>query len=296
MPQQVFRLQYLSDIHLEFHDKKNLGRISSEMFVKPVADYLALCGDIGMPERPGMLTFLKFCSENFKEVYWIPGNHEFYNYGQKKKATVQEKLELCERICDGFKNIHFMNRTVRQVPGWNLRIAGCTMWTEIRPEDDMKVIMSMNDVRQIYKSADTRIYPEDIREWHTRDKAWLDGEIARALTAQEDMIVLTHHLPSHKLIHPKYEGHPLNFCFAANLEQLVRVPVRGWLCGHSHTACEIQINGITCALNPRGYPGEDDTGFSREKVLEITCDYDESACDSCDSGDAECDDSSCDAR
>ena len=94
------------------------------------------------------------------------------------------------------------------------------------------------------------------------------------------MIVLTHHLPTYTLIHPKYEGHPLNYCFATNLEEMIQSPIRGWLCGHSHTASEVEINAVKCALNPFGYPGEPNTGYSREKVLEITCDsYDECCSD-----------------
>jgi len=281
MTKQTFRLQYASDLHLEFHDRKNQGNIPCEMFLKPVAGYLALCGDIGFPERPALQTFLSWCSRNFKEVYWLPGNHEFYNGGLPKKSTVSQKLDLCERLCDGFKNVHFMHRKVRQVPGWNLRIAGCTMWTELPPEHDTKAILGMNDVRQIYISEGENAMPEDMREWHTKDKEWLTNEIEKAGKAQEDLIVLTHHLPSYKLIHPKYEGHPLNFCFAVNLEKMMVSPVRGWLCGHSHTACEVEINGVKCGLNPFGYPGEGGSGYSREKTLEITCDsHDESACDS----------------
>lgn len=292
MAPSTFRLQYVSDLHLEFHDRKNNGNIPCEMFVKPSAEYLALCGDIGFPERPALLTFLSWCSRNFKEVYWLPGNHEFYNGGLEKKSTHAEKLELCQRLCDGFKNVHFMFRKVRQVPGWNLRIAGCTMWTRIEPEDDMKVLMGMNDVRQIYVDEGENAMPDDFRRWHAEDKAWLADEISRAEKAQESMIVLTHHLPSYKLVHRKYEGHPLNFCFAVNLEEMMKSPVRGWLCGHSHTGCEVEINGVKCGLNPFGYPGEPSTSFNREKVLEITCEsHDDSACDLCDeSCFGECDD------
>lgn len=279
---QTFRLQYASDIHLEFHDRKGSGNIPCEMFLKPVAPYLALCGDIGFPELPALLTFISWCSSKFKEVYWVPGNHEFYNFGLEKKATRDEKLAMCQKICDGFRNVHFMHRKVRQVPGWNVRIAGCTMWTQLDPENDMRVIQGMNDVRQIFVENEKNAMPNDFRHWHDDDREWLADEISRATVAQESMIVLTHHLPSYKLIHSKYQGHPLNFCFATDLEQMMKPPVRGWLCGHSHTSSEIKINGVQCGLNPFGYPGESDSGYSREKVLDITCDsHDELPCDSC---------------
>ncbi len=156
------------------------------------------------------------------------------------------------------------------------------MWTELPPEHDTKAILGMNDVRQIYISEGENAMPENMRRWHAEDKAWLADQIEKAGKAQEDLIVLTHHLPSYKLIHPKYEGHPLNFCFAANLEEMMKSPIRSWLCGHSHTGCEVEIKGVKCGLNPFGYPGEGGSGYSRERVLEITCDYDECSCDECD--------------
>lgn len=277
---ETFRLQYVSDLHLEFHDRHNHGNIPCEMFVKPSAEYLALCGDIGWPEKAALATFLSWCSRNFKEVYWVPGNHEFYTKSLEKRSTVAEKIEMCEKLCDTFKNVHFMYRKVRQVPGWNLRIVGCTMWTHLDPENDVKTILGMNDVRQIFES-EKNASPDFFREWHETDKAWLAQETKKARTAQEDMIVLTHHLPSYKLIHPKYEGHPLNYCFATNLEEMMESPIRAWLCGHSHTACEVEINGVKCGLNPSGYPGEEGSGFSRTKLLEITCDSYDECCDDC---------------
>jgi hypothetical protein len=289
MGKQTFRLQFASDLHLEFHDRHDAGNIPCEMFLKPSAEYLALCGDIGWPERPALAKFLSWCSRNYKEVYWVPGNHEFYTGGKGIYSTAAEKLEMCEKLCDGFKNVHFMYRKVRQVPGWNLRIVGCTLWTELNPEKDMKTLFGMNDARKILSSEGTQAGLDFFRDWHEKDKAWLTEETRKARTAQEDMIVLTHYLPTYKLIHPKYEGHPLNYCFATNLEEMIQSPIRGWLCGHSHTACEVEINGIKCALNPFGYPGEPNTLYSREKVLEITCDsYDEYSCDECSCG--ECDD------
>lgn len=286
MIKRLFRLQYVSDMHLEFHDRLNRGNVHTQMFIVPDAPYLALCGDIGFPERPALQAFLATCSKCFKEVFWVPGNHEFYNFGLDKKATYEEKLEMCEKICDGFKNVHFMHRKVRQIPGWNLRIAGCTLWSKLDPANDFKVLRGMNDVRQIYTAPGKNAEPNDFRRWHQQDKEWLTEQIRLAAVAQEDLIVLTHHMPTFELIHPKYKDHPLNFCFASNLEQMIQPPVRAWLCGHSHAPNEVSINGIPCSLNPHGYPGESVTTINRQKILELKCDSYASPCDSC--GQYEC--------
>jgi hypothetical protein len=76
-------------------------------------------------------------------------------------------------------------------------------------------------------------------------------------------------LPTQHLVHEKYKGHPLNVCFATNLDFLIQYPVRAWLCGHSHTGNEVRVNNVLCALNPGGYPGEHETQLDRERILTV---------------------------
>lgn len=273
------RIQFASDLHLEFHDKKNTGSISPQMFLKPVGDILALCGDIGYPDRPAFETFLKWCSESFRYVVFLAGNHEFYNFGLSKKLNVQEKLDLCDQIARQFQNVYFLHRRAVQFPEWNLRILGCTLWTEIHPEDDKLFVTYMNDARQILVNG-RPASPDLFRSWHEEDRDWLDHEIDQAKSDGVEVVVLTHHLPSYKMINPKYHGNIMNFCFASNQEPLIRSPVRAWLCGHSHTANEVKISGIPCCINPFGYPQEPGTGYSRERVIEITCDSRDESYDS----------------
>lgn len=267
----TFRIQFASDLHLEFHDKNQSGSIPYGMFLKPVADYLALCGDIGIPEKPALTSFLKWCSDHFRAVFWIPGNHEFYIYKNPQPLSIPEKLSLCEEIARQFPNVHFLHRRSVEIPEWNLRILGCTFWTEIDPINDSLLLHGMNDVRQIFLAPGKNAMPNDFRRMHEADKAWLSNQLQKAADEDKGCVVLTHHLPTYKLIHEKYHGHPMNFCFASDQEQMIQSPVRGWLCGHSHTGNSVLVNGIPCCLNPYGYPGEPGTNYNREKVLEFIC-------------------------
>lgn len=87
------KLQYVSDIHLETHNNNT----STELFktiLKPSAPYLALCGDIGYPGAPLYESFLKYCSDNFEHVFYVAGNHEYYNDSKaikylKNKASIE---------------------------------------------------------------------------------------------------------------------------------------------------------------------------------------------------------------
>lgn len=70
LPQKTVKLQFCSDIHVEF---------GTEGFLKPEAPFLALLGDIGLTAESDYRTYLLKQSEKFEKVFVIAGNHEFYN-------------------------------------------------------------------------------------------------------------------------------------------------------------------------------------------------------------------------
>lgn len=70
----VFTLQYASDLHLEM-----LKTIPDNLIV-PSAPYLALLGDIASPFKPHYYNFLAQMSQQFRMVFIIAGNHEYYGH------------------------------------------------------------------------------------------------------------------------------------------------------------------------------------------------------------------------
>ena len=66
-------IQIASDIHLEFP-----GTYDIMTKVEAKSAVLALCGDIGWPNKPDYIKFLKEMSNKFKYVIVIAGNHEVY--------------------------------------------------------------------------------------------------------------------------------------------------------------------------------------------------------------------------
>lgn len=262
-------LQYISDIHLECHDKQDKGSLSPEIFLKPVAPYLALCGDVGIPELKAYTVFLEWCSQRWKHIFLVAGNHEYYNFRLRTKATLDEKKKLLEDISSKFPNVHFLDCNSYWLQEEKIHILGCTLWTYIHDSTLEMASESMNDYKQIYGESEENVVPEDIREIHCMEREWLESELEAIRAKGEKCIVLTHHLPSFQLIHEKYDGHPLNSCFATNLHPLIRDPVCVWLCGHSHTGKDLHINQVFCSLNPFGYPGEGVETKNREKVVEI---------------------------
>ena len=264
-----FQLQYVSDIHLEMHDKHNEGQITPHMFVQPAAPYLALCGDIGIPELKAYERFLEYCSQGWKDVFVIAGNHEFYTYRCRVKQDIATKTSLIESICKKFPNVHFLNCGTFDIAETNLRILGCTLWSDTSMGDRFKILMGMNDARQIYWKGDEPFLPEHMTSIHFQHKAWLQEQVEKAKEQNVRLIVLTHYLPSYDLIAEKYQGHPLNMCFASECEDLFQNPVEAWICGHSHTGIVKNMKGVLCCMNPFGYPGEKVDTRNMRKVLEL---------------------------
>ena len=262
-----FQLQYISDIHLEHHDKNNEGYLVPSMFLKPSASYLALCGDIGNPDLPTYEALLRWCSKSYKLVFLVAGNHEFYNYRSSQKSDMDTRLQKIRTMCSAYNNIIFLNRDTYYLPEYNLRILGCTLWSDTSSGDEEKIIMYMNDARNILVDGETPFLPTKMTELHHIDRDWINDELAKAREKNESVIVLTHYLPSYQLIHEKYQGHPLNMCFASNCEDLLQEPVKVWICGHSHTGMKVNLFGVQCLMNPYGYPGERVETRKRDEVV-----------------------------
>jgi hypothetical protein len=262
-------LQYISDIHLEFHDKHNKGALQPDMFVKPVAPYLVLAGDIGIPDLESYRVFLSWCSTKWSHVFLIAGNHEFYNVRCPVKTDMRTKKELIQRICEPLPNVHFLDCSSYYIPEANVRILGCTLWSDVPDCVYEKAITYMNDARQILHLKDVPFTPWIQSEQHVREKQWLNQEIHKCELTNERCLVVTHYLPSFELIHEKYKGSPLNVCFASDCDDLFRPPVVAWICGHTHTGMKIPIHGIPCCINPYGYPHESVDTRNREAVLNV---------------------------
>lgn len=201
-----FRLQYISDLHLEYRQKMPL--------VQPKTNYLALLGDIGYPNQKNYQDFLKYCSAFWDQVLLISGNHEYF----PKKYSKQEIDDIILNLASKYHNVHFLNNTGCLLE--NYLVLGTTLWS--------------NNVDEPW-----------IQKEHQKSVAWLETR----LTSKRNTIVLSHYLPSYRLIVPKYRQHPRPHRYASVLDHLFRPPLIAWLCGHSHCQYETTINDIYCGIN-----------------------------------------------
>jgi predicted phosphohydrolase len=228
------KIQYISDIHLEFYEEV------LQINIIPSAPILCLLGDISYPNDKSYDLFLNWASKNYEKIFIISGNHEYYS-----KLSYSEINEIIKQKVSKYENITFLNNKIEEYQGYTF--IGCTLWSNIpqhlnnynlEPYNDFKKIKDMNREKYNYL--------------HTIDVKFLEENIKK----YNNIICLTHHLPSNELVHYIYKNSP-NFMFATDLNYLIDSKhIKVWLCGHSHKGNTKIINDVLCSLNPFGYPYE----------------------------------------
>ena len=209
-----------------------------------------LAGDMTEFSKAGteLLKHFRCLCIRFKEVIFVPGNHEYY-------GTHIGTLEL--KIRKGMADVD--NFTILQggeyVTRGDTRIIGATMWSDTSSvEYDAQTMM--NDYKYIRIGPDRERWKYRLKPMHTTKIHYADVKaINEALKDYEgDSIVITHHAPSIHSLDRRYEGSVLNPAYATDIE-LDKWP-NYWIHGHIHRACSYIHNGCNVRCNPGGYPTE----------------------------------------
>ena len=244
------KIRILSDLHLEF------GSIEITKLPEDKETILILAGDIHVGMR-GCKFVDKMC-EQFKEVIYILGNHEFYHNhyetildNWKYVAKNKHNLHVLEDDYVIFEDVLFM---------------GGTMWTDVNEGDWLTVRSTkrgMNDFNviqgfDIHKSM----------EMHYKTKCYFTDVVK--LFPDHKVVAITHHLPVKECISPAFVGHPLNPGFVStDLEYLLK-DVDLWVYGHTHLGADLAVGDTRLVCNPRGYQGyEHTTDYDDTFTVEI---------------------------
>lgn len=236
-------VRYISDIHLEHWKDPSLLR---EKIIPGSCDVLILAGDIGNPRKPHFMEFFDWISANFKKTFYVMGNHEYYS----ETAKMEETEKSIELVLKFIPNVTLLNRGVEVYEGY--QFIGTTMWSLVKDHR-----YKINDIISI-PDLDIPRY----NEIHLAEREFLKGELEKDLPpgGEKGRIIITHHLPTEKLISPEYKGSPYNQWFAANLDDLFeKGNIKAWFYGHTHTPLPpegVEIDGVTFYCNPLGYPHE----------------------------------------
>lgn len=239
-------IQVLSDIHSEMMTiddaKVFCDKILTPSLTEKQVD-VVLAGDIGNPYMDSYKYILEHCSSIYRRVFICTGNHEYYH-----SMSVDYIDYQITKLCNLYDNVYFLNKQTYEFD--DIVILGCTLWTFIPNEFKHVVTESMNDYNYI---PDFNVYEQN--KLHEKHVNWLKSEIEQIKTNKK-LIVVTHHLPTFKLIDDMYKNSNLNHAFAnTDCDDLFK-SVDYWVCGHTHIYANIVIDDCTLIVNPIGYPDE----------------------------------------
>jgi predicted phosphodiesterase len=236
---RLMRLNILSDLHL------SLGTMP---IPSNDADVVILAGDIARPKAAA-----SWASSFTKPVLYVLGNHEFYG------STIVGAVDELTRLCAG-TSIRVLDNDEAIIDG--VRFLGTTLWTDFllfgegekRLEGIREAVSSMYDFSKIRagKGGEDNFTPAHSAALFERNARWLEGKLAEPYAGPT--VVITHHAPSPKSIHPRFADSLLNACFVSDAERLIDGRLaRLWIHGHTHDSFDYVLNGTRVVCNPRGY-------------------------------------------
>lgn len=243
------RIQYSSDVHLEFDSK--LGK---HFFVSPNADVIVFAGDIHTNPASLAKFFGRIRRQGYdKPIIYVFGNHEIYNHEfHEIKKEYKEKLKDLVTVLDN---------ELAVIDG--VSFLGTCLYSDLsNPLDAVAAVQCVTDFR-VVKYGDHRLLPKDWTEEHRRAVAWLEEALA---AASSPTVVVTHFAPSKQLTAPQFKASRSNAAFSTELYYLIKkYSPKLWIYGHDHNRAQDRRIGTTRVIcNQWGYKHE---GFLRETIL-----------------------------
>ena len=283
-----------SDLHLEFE--------TLELNNTEGADVLVLSGDICLAKDLAFketirsekwMEFFTHCSQQFKDVIYIMGNHEHY-HGDFAKSYDQLKGALAD-----LTNIHVLEKEF--ITFGDVTFICGTLWTDMNKEDpntlygirgymnDYRIIDNSNNPvhfkKAIYKKDENGNYvtekvgeinttifdhyefdtrpskfsPEDSLVEHKAMLKLID-EVTKDMVS-EKFVIVGHHAPSKLSTKPKYQGDVMvNGAYSSDLSDFIldRPMIKVWTHGHTHDTFDYMIGSTRIVCNPRGYANYED--------------------------------------
>ena len=242
----------VSDIHGEFWNQHSLAKIGGLIKEQTKeADIMLLAGDIGSgPQAVKLANYLW----PDKPVCMVAGNHEYYDY------IVEDAEFAMTDTASRMSNMHFLNRDVYLNNDFekSIRIIGTTLWTDYELYGTQQLSMlhaqkNLADFFLIYKNEQKeKITPEDVLQWHIRDKEWIQQELDKPFDGLT--VLMTHHAMGMYGEHPAYMGGLNSPCFISNLDSMVtRDDLNLVVWGHTHHSVNTTIGKTKFVSNQVGY-------------------------------------------
>ena len=254
------RIQYVSDLHLEFPDNT---RWIAEHPLEVCGEVLLVAGDSGYVNMPDYAhhPFWRWASEHYKQVIIALGNHEFYQFADL--ADFPDGLEG-----EVYPNVHYYYNSVVSIGDVDIIVS--TLWARISPENMYYTEHGVSDFYRIMYHGH-RLSAPDFNAEHERCLSFLKNAVENSHAKTK--IVLTHHVPTELCVAPEFRGSLINGAFTVELgNYIANADIDYWVYGHSHRNIEAEIAGTKIISNQLGYISHGEylkNGFTPGKFFEV---------------------------
>ncbi|KAF2797115.1 hypothetical protein K505DRAFT_322823 [Melanomma pulvis-pyrius CBS 109.77] len=261
--------QILSDLHLN-NDAQYLT-----FHIPVTAPHLILAGNIGrLADYDAYLSFLIRRCNLYTNVFLVLGSLEFHG------ITIQQGLDLARRMESEPAvrgKLVILNRTRGEVPGTNVTILGCTLWSKIAGSAEDAVLKKIPEFDR----------EQGIRNWsvashnaaHDADLAWLQREVQDCVnltsatassSAAPQILVVTSFAPElREALSPWQVDSPWSSAYGTELLRgMDWNGVKVWVCGATGRTGEFKKYGVKVVMNQRGCVGEEEKGLLRDGISE----------------------------
>ncbi|MDZ7604388.1 MAG: metallophosphoesterase [Cyclobacteriaceae bacterium] len=250
------RMQYCSDLHLEY--ERNNRYVSANL-LKVSGEILILAGDIVPLHDEHMNSpFFRFIAENYQQVYWVPGNHEYYyhdiaGYGSSMNIEIHPRIRIVNNVAVEYAGV---------------QLIFSTMWSKISPANERLIEQGMADFGCItYKSKKFRA--SDFNRLHEEGLDFLNKVVQQQ---QRPFIVVTHHLPSPCVVHAFIKSARSMRLFVLNKLNLWKeaMPVSGFMDTATATSPLFKLATQYLLTNQLGYVDLNEHGaYRRDAYLSV---------------------------
>lgn len=256
-------INIISDIHGIFKNSNYQFLTGFEFCRLKPADVLVIAGDLGYHGccYNNEIDFIqndKSIKENFKEVVVVKGNHDFYN-------TEDKKYDL------NFDPSYSQWNFIKEID--NTIFICSPLFSPIKKYKNV-ILECLSDFRFI---PDWTI--DKNNETFDKNLQFLYNSYNKYKDCGKNIILVTHHCPTQKLIPKEYRYSSINEAFTimnsykdSRLDELLNSNIiKYWIHGHIHSYVKQKINNITYIRNPIGYSRIDMFGYRNECNFLYNC-------------------------
>tara|TARA_R110000868_G_scaffold28283_5_gene106367 strand:- start:213 stop:1064 length:852 start_codon:yes stop_codon:yes gene_type:complete len=198
--------------------------------------------------------FLDRVSNEFPNVVYVAGNHEFYH------GKWEETIDVLRNECARYTNIYYLERDTTVIN--DITFVGGTLWTDCNKGDPLTLHGLANCMYDFTGIRNDKHGYTKLRPAHTMDRHRQTVDYFKNVldNSTGKVVIVGHHAPSSRSVHERYiRDTIMNGGYYSDLSEFIldNPKIVLWTHGHMHDRSDYMIGDTRIVCNPRGYEGHD---------------------------------------